>query len=337
METRAVEAGRSSASGAPLNAPLVPASSFRIGAEREYSRNDGTPTWEAFEAVVGALERAEAVAFSSGMAAIVAVFDQLPVGGRIAWPEDCYHGVAGITADGERLGRWTASRLAVEDTDAWCEAAASAPDVDRVAIEPVAPRRGPSPDRLHTTARRRVPRDRQHACRSACATAVGSRRRHRRAVGDEAPRRAFRSSLRRGDDTTRGARSPPAQASRATRLDAGDVGDVPGHSRASHNPLRAAAAAASAQELARRLEAPERVERVRYPGLESHPSHAVAEQHLANFGSVISFDVAGGAEAADLVCRRVQLIRHATSFGRWSRRWSDEQRSPARSIFPPGS
>jgi cystathionine gamma-synthase len=147
METRAVEAGRSSASGAPLNAPLVPASSFRIGAEREYSRNDGTPTWEAFEAVVGALERAEAVAFSSGMAAIVAVFDQLPVGGRIAWPEDCYHGVAGIIADGERLGRWTASRLAVEDTDAWCEAAASA---DLTWIE------SPSNPLLHVADLRRI-------------------------------------------------------------------------------------------------------------------------------------------------------------------------------------
>jgi cystathionine gamma-synthase len=28
-----------------------------------------------------------------------------------------------MIADGERLGRWTANRLAVDDTDAWCEAA----------------------------------------------------------------------------------------------------------------------------------------------------------------------------------------------------------------------
>jgi cystathionine gamma-synthase len=36
---------------------------------------------------------------------------------------------------------------------------------------------------------------------------------------------------------------------------------------------------------------------------------------LKGFGTIISFDVLGGAEAADAVCRRVRLIRHATSLG----------------------
>jgi cystathionine gamma-synthase len=85
-----------------LNEPLVPASNFILGGEREYSRDDGTPTWVAFEAAVGGLEDAEAVAFSSGMAAIAAVFDLLPVGARVVWPEDCYQGVAGMVADGEQ-------------------------------------------------------------------------------------------------------------------------------------------------------------------------------------------------------------------------------------------
>ncbi|HEY3484161.1 MAG TPA: PLP-dependent transferase, partial [Ilumatobacteraceae bacterium] len=79
--------------------------------------------------------------------------------------------------------------------------------------------------------------------------------------------------------------------------------------------LRAAASSASAAELARRLEAHPRVERTRYPGLASHPSHRIAAEHLSTFGSIISFDVAGGAEGADEVCRRVELVRHATSFG----------------------
>ena len=123
LETRAVAAGRPTSAGRPLNEPLMPASTFLLGDDREYSRDDGTPTWEAFETVVGSLEDAEAVSFSSGMAAIAAVFDQLAVGARIVWPDDCYQGVSGMIADGERLGRWTANRLAVDDTDAWCEAA----------------------------------------------------------------------------------------------------------------------------------------------------------------------------------------------------------------------
>ncbi|MEZ5260752.1 MAG: PLP-dependent transferase [Acidimicrobiales bacterium] len=126
MQTRAVAAGRPDGPGAPLNEPLVAASNFLLDGARAYARDDGTPTWAAFEAVVGALEGAEAVAFGSGMAAIAAVFDLLPVGAHIVWPDDCYQGVAGLIAQGVRLGRWRATRLAVQDTDAWCAAAASA-------------------------------------------------------------------------------------------------------------------------------------------------------------------------------------------------------------------
>jgi cystathionine gamma-synthase len=36
---------------------------------------------------------------------------------------------------------------------------------------------------------------------------------------------------------------------------------------------------------------------------------------LKGFGTIISFDVRGGAEIADAVCRNVRLIRHATSLG----------------------
>jgi cystathionine gamma-synthase len=46
-----VSAGRPCEAGAPLNVPLIPASNFIIGGGREYSRDDGTPTWEALEEV----------------------------------------------------------------------------------------------------------------------------------------------------------------------------------------------------------------------------------------------------------------------------------------------
>ena len=55
----------------------------------------------------------------------------------------------------------------------------------------------------------------------------------------------------------------------------------------------------NAQELARRLEAHPAVERVRYPG----------------FGGLMSFDVAGGAEAARRVETSTQRIKNATSLG----------------------
>ncbi|MDR6858745.1 hypothetical protein J2W96_005077 [Variovorax guangxiensis] len=57
-----VSAGRPPEPGAPLSVPPIPASNFIIGSGREYSRDDGTPTWEALEDVVGGLESGRAVA-----------------------------------------------------------------------------------------------------------------------------------------------------------------------------------------------------------------------------------------------------------------------------------
>jgi hypothetical protein len=59
-ESWLVAAGRAPEPGAPLNVPLIPASNFIIGDGRAYSRNDGTPSWEALEEVVGGLESGSA-------------------------------------------------------------------------------------------------------------------------------------------------------------------------------------------------------------------------------------------------------------------------------------
>jgi cystathionine gamma-synthase len=67
--------------------------------------------------------------------------------------------------------------------------------------------------------------------------------------------------------------------------------------------------------LSERLERHPLVTRVRYPGLPSHPTHATAKRVLKGFGTIISFDLLGGAEFADRVCQNLRLIRHATSLG----------------------
>jgi cystathionine gamma-synthase len=75
---------------------------------------------------------------------------------------------------------------------------------------------------------------------------------------------------------------------------------------------------------------------VRYPGLASHPTHDVAAQNLTSYGSVISFDVAGGAVAADRVCTRVAVIRHATSFGAVESTIERRAAIPGQHHLPPG-
>ncbi len=122
LESWLVSAGRDSVPGAPLNVPLIPASNFIIGSRREYSRDDGTATWEALEEVVGGLESGKAVAFASGMAAVASVFDQLAVGAVVVLPDDCYQGVAGLAAAGADKRRWSLQRVPLGDTAGWIRA-----------------------------------------------------------------------------------------------------------------------------------------------------------------------------------------------------------------------
>ena len=55
--------------------------------------------------------------------------------------------------------------------------------------------------------------------------------------------------------------------------------------------------------------------RVRYPGLPDDPGHQRAAAQMDGFGAMLSFEVAGGATAADAVCAAVRIVVSATSLG----------------------
>jgi cystathionine gamma-synthase len=67
--------------------------------------------------------------------------------------------------------------------------------------------------------------------------------------------------------------------------------------------------------LAQRLEKHPKIERVFYPGLPSHSSHAVAKAQMKGFGGVVSFVVKGGLEGASRVVDAVKQARIGPSFG----------------------
>ncbi len=80
--------------------------------------------------------------------------------------------------------------------------------------------------------------------------------------------------------------------------------------------LRMRAHCESALELAHWLEAHPAVVRVHYPGLTSHPQHELARrQQPGGFGGVVSFEVAGGREAAWQVIDAVRLISITANLG----------------------
>ena len=72
---------------------------------------------------------------------------------------------------------------------------------------------------------------------------------------------------------------------------------------------------ANAMAVAKFLEKHGRVARVHYPGLKSHPDHALATRQMKAFGSMLAFDLKGGLPAARKFCDRVRLFLLAASLG----------------------
>jgi cystathionine gamma-lyase len=79
--------------------------------------------------------------------------------------------------------------------------------------------------------------------------------------------------------------------------------------------LRMKAHCANAGELAAWLETHPAIEKVIYPGLKSHPQHALAARQMDGFGGMISIYVKGGLDAARRMMERCELFACAESLG----------------------
>ena len=316
VESWLVSAGRDRRAGSPLNVPPFPASNFVLGEHRAYSRDDGTPGWEALEEIVGGLEGGSSVSFASGMAAIAAIFDQLPTGSVVALPDDCYQGVVGLANAGERRGRWTVHRVAVADTAGWVAMCGVA---DLIWLE------SPS-NPLLTVAELDVictaPRKRGAILGVDNTVATPLNQRPLALGADVAVQSVTKfigghSDLLGGVVTVRDATLLAAlrQARELAGATPGTLEAFLAVRGARTLALRLERAQRSAMSLAERLARHPNITLTRYPGLTSHPTHDAARRQLEGFGTLISFDVRGNAHAADAVCASLQLIQHATSLG----------------------
>lgn len=290
-------------------------STYRAGGARTYAR-DQNATWEAFEEVLGALEGGRALAFASGLAAISAVIEQLPVGATVVGPGDAYNGTRRLLADLASRGRVQFRPVDITDTAATVAACAGAallwvetPTNPLMAIADLAALVEGGHAQGVTV-----------AVDNTFATPLLQRP---LAMGADVVVHSVTKQLAGHSDVVMGA-----------AVTAGDVmydglvrrrglhGAIPGPMEAflalrglRTLPVRLARAQATAADLAARLVADPRVSIVRYPGLAGHPGHALAAAQMDGFGTMLSFDVAGGQAAADAVCERVRLCVPATSLG----------------------
>jgi cystathionine gamma-synthase len=268
------------------------------------------------EEIVGGLEGGSSVAFASGMAAIAAVFDQLPTGAVVALPDDCYQGVAALAHAGQSRGRWKVRRISVADTASWVQACVES---DLIWVE------SPSNPLLTVTGLGTIcaaPRKRGAILGVDNTFATPLNQRPLELGADVAVQSATKfisghSDLLGGVVTVRESALLTAlrQARELAGATPGTLETFLAVRGARTLAVRLERAQRNAMILAERLAGHPEVLIVRYPGLASHPTHDAARRELKGFGTIISFDIRGGAEAADAVCSQLRLIQHATSLG----------------------
>ncbi|VAW09478.1 Cystathionine gamma-synthase [hydrothermal vent metagenome] len=334
--TWVVAGGRTFDPGDPLNVPITLASNFRAGTDRGYSRGEGTATWEALEELVGGLEGGRAVAFSSGMAAAAAVLNLLSTGSHIAFPDDCYHGVASLIDEGVEKGRWSSSRFDGADTASCIEAVLSA---DLVWLDSVSNPLLTVADIPAIALAERKPGG-LLVVDNTFATPLNQRP---LAFGADIVMHSATKFLGGHSDVLSGvlvAQDPDVVAALADQRHHG--GATPGALEAylvtrgiRTLAVRMRQAQANAIDLADRLQDHSEILRVRYPGLVSHGTYGVAQRVLDGPGAMMSFEIAGPADRATAFCDALRIIVHATSLGAVESSMERRAGTPGQEHLPP--
>jgi len=319
-ETSAVTAGRPEvAPDASLNPPIVFSSTYHAGGPVGYGRY-GNESWSALEAAISELEGGQTLSFSSGMAAISAVFSILPIGAPVVASNQGYSGTMSLLNQHHAAGRLEVRFVDITNTEEvvaaikgaallWLESPTNpCLDVaDLPALIAAAKKQtiGVGVDNTFATPMVQTPLS----------------------MGADIVMHSVTKFLAGHSDVVLGSLSISDSAlfkrlEESRRLN----GSIPGPFEAwlalrgiRTFPVRFRAAEANAKSIVTRLQKHEKVTKVRYPG----------------FGAVISFEIDGNAENAEKVCESSRLITHATSLGGVESLWERRRRWAAESPSVP--
>ena len=331
FSTRAVHGGTPPVDQETPSVPIYQTSTYRFDSSEDYaetiafraegytySRGYGNPTVQAFEAQIAALEGTEAAfGFASGMAAIhTVIMAHAEAGARLVFSNELYGGTfsiatrvlpkLGVEVDLVDPHDLEAVRAALPDAALFHVETIANPNVTVADLEALG--------ELCRDAGVPASVDNTFASPYLCTPAR---------LGFEYVIHSATKYLGGHHDLIGGVVCTSSEGRERLRDVAIDTGGT-------MNPfeawlclrglmtlaLRMDRHGATAMALAEMLEAHEKVERVRYPGLASHPQHAVALKELRHgFGGMMAVDVAGGVEGGQRFCDALELAWVATSLG----------------------
>jgi len=310
-ETSAITAGRPDpAPDASLNPPIIFSSTYHAGGPVGYGRY-GNESWSALESAIAELEGGATLSFSSGMAAISAVFSILPIGAPVVASNQGYSGTMGLLNQHHSTGRLEVRFVEITNTE---EVIAAMKGAAMLWLE------SPTNPCLDVAD---LPSLIAAAKKSGMGVAVDNTFatplvQKPLSMGADIVMHSVTKFLAGHSDVVLGSLSTNDDAL-LKRLEESRRfnGSVPGPFEAwlalrgiRTFPVRFRAAESNAKDLVARLSNHPKVTKVRYPG----------------FGAVVSFEVAGTAEDAQKVCESSKLITHATSLGGIESLWERRRR-----------
>ncbi len=325
LETLAIHAGQApdAATGA-VTSPIHLSTTFERQADGSFPQGfiytrDQNPNRKALEANLAALEEgAAAAAFSSGSAAAAAVFRALQPGDHALIPDDMYHGIRKLLYG--TFVPWGLELTQVDFSDLDAVRSALRANTKLVWLET------PSNPMLKITDIAAVAElAKTLGARVVCDnTWTPPRLQSAFALGADLVMHSSTKYLSGHSDVLGGAlvtREADAFWEKISFVQKNE-GAVPSPFDCwlilrgiKTLPYRMRGHVENAQKLAEFLNEHPKVERVYYPGLPTHPGHAVAKRQMTSFGGMLSFQVRSGEAEAMRVAAGVELFTRATSLG----------------------
>jgi cystathionine gamma-synthase len=330
-ESKVVAAGRPAKQpDGALNPPIALNSTFHEGGPIGYGRY-GNETWSALEEAISVLEGGKTLLFSSGMAAISAVFSLLPEGAVIVAANNGYQGTTTLLKKLHESEKLKVRFVNLANTD---ECLAAIPGAQMLYLE------SPLNPLLEVVD---LPKIIAAGKSAGCGVVVDNTLatpllQNPLALGADISIHSVTKYLSGHSDLILGSLSTNDQAlygrlEQSRRYGGAIAG--PFEAWIALRGLRTFAirmqrSQENAMELATRLSKDSRISKVRYPGLVTDSYHSLAKSFMKGFGAMISFDVNASVEQVDLMCNSSKLITNATSLGGvesiWERRrrWATE-------------